>query len=182
MLKMFYPDAYVDSVFAIDYEALYRKGYRGLMFDIDNTLVHHGDDSTEEIDALFRRIHSLGFRTLMLSNNSRERIERFLKNIDAQYICEAGKPKPASYRKGAAMMGLELSQVLCIGDQVFTDILGANRSGMASILVQYIRQENETRIGKRRQLEGIILKFYRRSRNKQNRLGDITRKERIDCV
>ena len=56
MFKRFYPYAYVDSVFAINYQKLYNMGYRGLIFDIDNTLVHHGDDSTPEIDDLFFKI------------------------------------------------------------------------------------------------------------------------------
>ena len=79
MFKRFYPYAYVDSVFAINYQKLYNMGYRGLIFDIDNTLVHHGDDSTPEIDDLFFRIQKMGFKTLLLSNNTEERIESFLK-------------------------------------------------------------------------------------------------------
>ena len=66
------PDKYVEDVFSIDYEDLYRQGFRGLIFDIDNTLVPHGADSDSKIDKLFQDIHSLGFKTLLLSNNSRE--------------------------------------------------------------------------------------------------------------
>ena len=66
----------------IDYQKLYQKGFRGIIFDIDNTLVHHGDDSTPEIDDLFRKIQGLGLKTLLLSNNDRGRVERFIKNID----------------------------------------------------------------------------------------------------
>ena len=66
----------------IDYQKLYQKGFRGIIFDIDNTLVHHGDDSTPEIDDLFRKIQRLGLKTLLLSNNDRGRVERFIKNID----------------------------------------------------------------------------------------------------
>lgn len=78
MLKNYYPHEYVKSVFLIDYQKLYQKGFRGIIFDIDNTLVHHGDDSTPEIDALFYKIQSLGLKTLLLSNNDRERVERFI--------------------------------------------------------------------------------------------------------
>ena len=70
MLERWYPTAHVPSVFAIDYEKLAALGYKGILFDIDNTLVHHGDDSTPEVDALFRHIHSLGLKTLLLSDNS----------------------------------------------------------------------------------------------------------------
>ena len=97
MIRELFPSETARSVFAIDYERLYRLGYRALLFDIDNTLVHHGDDSTPQVDALFEKINGIGFRTLMLSNNNEERILRFLKNIDADYIDEAGKPDPACY-------------------------------------------------------------------------------------
>ena len=77
MFKLFYPYEYVESVFSIDYNKLYDMGYRGLIFDIDNTLVHHGDDSTPEIDNLFKVIQNIGFKTLLLSNNNEERIKKF---------------------------------------------------------------------------------------------------------
>lgn len=94
MLERWYPTAHVPSVFAIDYEKLSALGYKGILFDIDNTLVHHGDDSTPEVDALFRHIHSLGLKTLLLSDNSAVRIERFNRNIRTLFIAEAGKPTP----------------------------------------------------------------------------------------
>lgn len=177
MFRLFYPHEYVESVFSIDYPALYQLGYRGLLFDIDNTLVPHGKDSTEEVDNLFRRIHALGFKTLLLSNNSEARILRFLQNIDSLYIPEAGKPRPENYRKAIRLLSLKQEEVLFIGDQIFTDILGANRSGIASILVQYIGTGKETKIGIRRTLEKGILKFYKRRPSCQNRVGAIHLKE-----
>lgn len=125
MLERWYPTAHVPSVFAIDYEKLSALGYKGILFDIDNTLVHHGDDSTPEVDALFRHIHSLGLKTLLLSDNSAVRIERFNRNIRTLFIAEAGKPDPASYRRACAILGLPPEQVVCVGDQVFRDIRGA---------------------------------------------------------
>ena len=74
-------------------------------------------------------------------------------------------------------MGINKDEAVCIGDQLFTDIFGANRSGMASILVKFIRAEGETKIGKRRKLENIVLRFYSKNRKKQHRLGDILKKE-----
>lgn len=177
MFEIFYPYECAESVFAIDYDKLYENGYRGLIFDIDNTLVHHGDDSTEEIDEFFRRIQKIGFRTLLLTNNEEKRVKRFLKNIDSLYICDANKPETSNYLKAVQMMGIKKKEAVFIGDQIFTDILGANKSGIANILVKFIRLEGETRFGKRRQVENIILKFYRRNRTYQHRLGDIIRKE-----
>ncbi|MBE6923791.1 MAG: YqeG family HAD IIIA-type phosphatase [Ruminococcaceae bacterium] len=172
MLRVYYPYEYVDSVFAIDYERLWALGYRAVIFDIDNTLVHHGKDSTEAVDALFPHIHSLGLKTLLLSNNSEQRIQRFCKNIDTLYIHEADKPDTAGYLKALEMLGLEKHQAVVVGDQVFTDIKGANRCGIASILVKYLRYPDEKKIGIRRNMEKIILKLYINSRF-QHRIGDI---------
>lgn len=177
MFKKFYPCEYVDSVFSIDYKKLYDKGYKGLIFDIDNTLVHHGDDSTEEIDNLFKYIHDIGFKTILLSNNNEERIQRFNKNIHTQYICDAEKPKKKNYIKAVNMMQIKKENAIFIGDQIFTDILGANRSKIDSILVKFIRQPNETNFGKRRKLEDIILKFYRKSKQSKSKLGNILKEE-----
>lgn len=173
MFKMLYPYEYVESVFSIDYNKLYDKGYRGIIFDIDNTLVPHGKDSTTEIDDLFKALNTIGFKTLLLSNNDEKRIKRFIKNIDSLYICDAQKPKTANYYKAIEMMNIKKEEALFIGDQIFTDILGANRSGISNILVKYIRPKNETKIGKRRSLEKVILKLYQKSKSYQNRIGDI---------
>lgn len=177
MLERFYPYEYAESVFAIDYDKLYRLGYRGILFDIDNTLVHHGEDSTEEVDALFQTIHKAGLRTLLLSNNDEERIQRFLRHIDSFYISDAGKPGTGGYRQALRMLGIRKAEAVVIGDQLFTDIYGANRCGIASILVRYLRRPGEKKIGKRRRAEQIILWFYRRNRLCQNRIGDIYRED-----
>ena len=103
MLRNFYPSCRVKNVFQIDYEELYENGYRGILFDIDNTLVHHGDDSTEVIDNLFQRIHQTGLKTVMLSNNSEDRIKRFIRNIDTLYVADAGKPNISGYLKAVEL-------------------------------------------------------------------------------
>lgn len=176
MFRKLYPYEYVDSVFAIDYGKIFRKGFRGLIFDIDMTLVPHGADSTPEIDALFKEIHAVGLKTLLLTNNDAERVKRFVKNIDTLYICDANKPNPAAYLAAVDMLGLKKDEVIFIGDQMFIDILGANNCGLASILVKYVTAHEEKNIGIRRRLEKTILKFYSLS-SRRHRLGDIFKKE-----
>ncbi len=159
-IHIFYPCALAESVFTIDYGALMRMGYKGIIFDIDNTLVPHGKDSTPEVDEFFAKIHSAGLITVFLSNNSRERVERFNKNISSPFVSSAGKPIPVNFRKAAKLTGLDRKKIIYIGDQIFTDILGANLAGLDSILVKYIGYYDEGYKGKRRAAEAVIIKRY----------------------
>ena len=179
MFWLLFPYEYVDSVFSIDYQKLVQKGYKGIIFDIDMTLVPHGADSTKEIDALFKTIHELGLKTLLLTNNSEERVRRFTKNIDTLYLCDANKPEPEGFLKAVEMMEIKKEETVYIGDQIFIDIYGANKCGIANILVHYVTAEAETKIGIRRNLEKIILKLYRITKFYQHRLGDIQKTEAV---
>ena len=177
MLKKFYPHGYADSVFAIDYGKLYQKGYRAIIFDIDNTLVPHGYPSNDKVDAFIAGVQKIGFKTFMLSDNYEQRVLEFLTNIDSMYINDAKKPDPASFLKAVEMLGVRKEEVIVIGDQIFKDILGANNSGLDSILVKFIRLKSEKKIGKRRRAEQVILWFYTQNSSCFNRLGDVCLKE-----
>ena len=161
MICDLFPYDTASTVFDIDYEGLYELGYRGLLFDIDNTLVHHGEDSTPEVDALIRGLTERGFSVLLLSDNDEARVRRFVKNMDVAFLSDAGKPDPAAYRRACEMLGLRVEQAVMIGDQLFTDIRGANRCGMASILVDFIRQPQERWLGWRRYAQFVLMAVYR---------------------
>ena len=173
MFEQFFPYEYAQSVFAIDYEKLYRLGYRGLIFDVDNTLVHHGDPSNDEVEGLFRRLHARGFKTVLLSDNDVPRLEAFTANMDVPYVADAEKPSTAGYETALKVLGVDKGEAIVIGDQMFTDICGANASGLASILVHFIMLPGERRIGKRRYVEKALLALWRRSKRWHGRLGSI---------
>lgn len=177
MFKKYYPSAYVPDVFNIDYKRLYVKGYRGVIFDIDSTLVPHGSDSTPEVDALFRRIHEAGLKTILLTNNDEARVLRFIRNIDTLYLCDANKPDPTGYLKAVEMLDIPKKQAIYIGDQMFIDIVGANRAGVDSILVHYILHEGETKLGIKRNLEKPLMLLYRGNRRCYNRIGDLSKED-----
>ena len=164
MLNNYYPFSYVEDVFSINYEQLYNKGFRGLIFDIDNTLVPHGKESVKEIDDLFVKIHQIGFKTLLLSNNNESRILCFCKNIETLYIAEANKPSPSAFIRAMSMLGTHKENTIMIGDTTFTDILGANKAGIPSILVKYIGYYKKEWKGFKRYLEKMILLTYGLSR------------------
>ena len=175
VLKKYFPYEYAESVFAIDYGKLVNKGYKAIIFDIDNTLVHHGDNSTPQVDELFRDIHKTGLKTLLLTNNDEERVLRFIENIDTPYVCDADKPKPDGYLKALDILEVTKEEAVVIGDQIFTDIYGANSCGIPNILVKFITLEGETKIGKRRYVEKAILAIRSLSKTYRSRIGDIER-------
>ena len=172
-LSRLFPYQRAESVFSIDYRKLYQLGFRGIIFDLDQTLVPHGEDSTVQVDALFEVIRNAGIRTLILSNNSEQRVLSFLANIDSLYIHDAHKPEVASFLDAVDLLGVKASQVVVIGDQLLTDVLGANRAGLASILVKYLHDPSDRRIGKRRRLEQVLLGYYQLRKSYQNRIGAI---------
>lgn len=155
-----YPGAYVDSTYKIDFEKLYKSGYRGVVFDIDNTLVPHGAPADERAILLFKRLHALGYSTMLLSNNKEPRVEPFRAAVGTRAICKAGKPKPSGYRKAMEEMGTDRYSTLFVGDQIFTDVVGANLAGMMSIMVKPIHPKEEIQIVLKRIPEKLILLFY----------------------
>lgn len=161
-ISVFYPDTCEKSVYEIDFEALYREGYRGVIFDIDNTLVPHGAPADERAIALFKKLRETGLACCLLSNNQAPRVEPFAKKVRAEYIENAHKPSVRNYRSACEKMGTTSENTLFIGDQLFTDVYGAKRAKIRSILVQPLHPKEEIQIVLKRYLEKIVLYFYRR--------------------
>lgn len=164
MFQCFYPDEYLDSTYEIDFERLYADGYRGLIFDIDNTLVPHGAPQDERSLRLFARLKRLGFQCCFLSNNQRERVESFNRPVGQHFIENAHKPSVKNYLRAMSRMGTDRSNTIFIGDQLFTDIWGAKRAGVRNILVRPMDPREEIQIVLKRYLEKIVLYFYLRGK------------------
>ncbi|MDD6195041.1 MAG: YqeG family HAD IIIA-type phosphatase [Lachnospiraceae bacterium] len=163
MKRNLYPNDYVESTYVIDFEKLYQEGYRGIIFDVDNTLVPHGAPADERAIALFQWLHTLGYRVTLLSNNKEPRVQQFCEQVvGAEYIFKAGKPKPANYRKAMERMGTDADTTIFVGDQIFTDVWGANLAGIRSVLVKPILPwKEEIQIIFKRFIEALILGGYR---------------------
>ncbi|MBR1931949.1 MAG: YqeG family HAD IIIA-type phosphatase [Lachnospiraceae bacterium] len=164
MLERFFPDREEDSSYNIDYEGLYAKGMRGIIFDIDNTLVPHGAPADDRAVRLFARLKELGFQTILLSNNKEPRVKMFADAVGSKYIYKAGKPGREGYRKAMEKMATTPENTLFVGDQLFTDVWGAKRTGISNILVKPIHPKEEIQIVLKRYLEQIVLYFYHRKR------------------
>lgn len=160
ILERFYPDKAVDSAYGIDYEGLYQKGYRGIIFDIDNTLVPHGAPADQRAVKLFSRLKKIGYQVILLSNNKEPRVKMFNDRVKANYIYKAGKPGRAGYERAMKEMGTTAEHTLFVGDQLFTDVWGAKKVGIYTFLVKPIHPKEEIQIVLKRKLEKIVLHFY----------------------
>lgn len=163
MFDKFFPDRYVASTYVIDFEKLYSDGIRGVIFDIDNTLVPHGAPADRRAEELFRRLKKIGFSCCLISNNQEARVKMFNEPIQVNYIYNAHKPSTKNYRKAMEIMGTDEASTVFIGDQLFTDVWGAKRAGIPNILVKPIHPKEEIQIVLKRYLEKIVLHFYKKS-------------------
>lgn len=166
MLENLYPDEYLDSAYEIEFDRFYEEGYRGIIFDVDNTLVPHGAPADERAVRLFAHLKELGYQCCLLSNNKEPRVKMFNDVVRVNYIFKAGKPKVSGYRQAMELMGTDADNTLFVGDQIFTDVYGANRAGLWTILTRPIHPKEEIQIILKRYLERIVLFFYRRHVNK----------------
>ncbi len=162
MFKVFYPTIEIASAYDIPYEKYYESGKRGIIYDIDNTLVMHGDPADERSIALFKRLRDIGFNTVLLSNNKEHRVKSFADDVGSLYLHKAGKPSTKGYKRAMEMMGTDPSSTLFVGDQLFTDVWGANRAGIETVLTSPIDPREEIQIILKRRLEYIVLKSYHR--------------------
>ena len=170
MFDIFFPDRYVASAYVIDFERLFKQGYRGLVFDIDNTLVPHGEPADERAVRLFERLKKIGFSCCLISNNQEPRVKKFNEKIQVAYVYNAHKPSTKNYRKAMEIMGTDTDTTVFVGDQLFTDVWGAKRTGMASILVKPIHPKEEIQFVLKRYLEKIVLFFYKRSLTREKKV------------
>lgn len=169
MIERFYPDERIASSYVIPYEQLFEEGWRGLIYDIDNTLVPHNAPADDRAVKLFERLRSIGFKTCLLSNNRDARVRPFARLLRTQYICMAWKPAKRGYYKAMESMGTTLANTIFIGDQLFTDVWGAKRIGMRNILVNPINPKEEFQIVLKRRLEKIVLDRYEAEKDKAKR-------------
>lgn len=169
MLERFFPDEYLDSVYDIDWDMYYNQGIRGVISDIDNTLVPHGAPATKEIVAFFERLHEKGIDTCLISNNKEPRVEPFAYAVKSKYIFNAHKPSTKNYEKAMELMGTNKETTLFLGDQIFTDIWGANRCGIQTVMVKQIDKKEEIQIVLKRIPEKFVLWRWRKRLMKDGR-------------
>ncbi len=153
LLNKLIPRRQVNSIYDLALDELWNEGIRGIITDLDNTLVGARVPlATPELVKWLDHLQSLGFKVVIVSNNNETRVSTFAKPLNVPYIHNARKPSVQSFSKAMEWMGLKPEQIAVLGDQMLTDVLGGNRMGLYTILVQPISLVDEgffTRINRR---------------------------------
>jgi uncharacterized protein len=163
MLKRFLPDEHVKSVFEINIDKLMEKGIKGIITDLDNTLVEWDrPDATPELRDWFQSIQAKGINVTIVSNNSEDRVKKFSDPLGIAFIPSARKPLGSSFRKAMLDMKLRNDEVVVIGDQLLTDVLGGNSQKLHTILVVPVAQTDGVFTKVNRYLERRILNYMKK--------------------
>lgn len=161
MFELFYPALTMDKVQDITAEALRKKDIKGLILDIDNTLVPpNTKEADENAVQWIERMRSAGFKACIVSNASKKRVIKFNERLKLYAIHRASKPGTKAFEKAARLLDLKSKNIAVVGDQVFTDVYGGNRAGMFTILVKPIQYRESPFVMFKRLPEKLVLSRY----------------------
>ena len=157
LISRFCPNLYFESLYQIDLSHLKSIGIRGIVFDIDNTVTMWGSDKVPQ-DTLkwLEDTKTQGFRVCLLSNNRKARVDSISCMLDIP-SAKGFKPFGSAFRSALSLLGTSPKETAIIGDQIFTDILGGNRAGLYTILVQPLSTTEFFTTRLFRKLERIVL-------------------------
>ncbi len=156
MLK---PDARVASVHEVTPAWLASRGLQGLLVDLDETLLPAAaDDALASVYDWLESLVSAGVRVAILSNGERERVKAVAKRAGLPALALAGKPFRYAFRRGLRLLDLPPEQVAMLGDQLFTDVLGAKSAGLHAVLVDPLSPGKLPHTRLARRLERWVLK------------------------
>jgi HAD superfamily phosphatase (TIGR01668 family) len=166
-MSLFYPTIYRDRITDITVDDLKQLGVRGLLLDVDNTLTTHGSQFlSEDVQQWLDGMRKAGIPMTVVSNSWEWRVAPFADRIGLRHTSLSCKPLPFGFLRGARRLGLKPNECLAVGDQVFTDILGANLCGIPCVQLQPIQLETGKPI--------LKLKRYLEKRIYANRKGSGT--------
>lgn len=161
MLEKFFPDFLIDSVYNIELETLLKNNIKGLILDIDNTLVAmHVKEADERVVKWIERVRDAGLKACIVSNASQTRVVKFNDRLKLFAIHRASKPGSKGFIKAVKYMGIKPEEAAVIGDQLFTDIYGGNRINSYTVLVKPIDEREILFIRLKRLPEKIIMRKY----------------------
>lgn len=165
-----YPKLYIDNVKEITFELLQKNDIKGLILDVDNTLIDYYKNMPDGVEKWCETLKNKGIKFCIASNsNKKEKVKEVSKKLDIPYIYFAKKPLKMGLNKAKNVMDLEAKEVAVVGDQIFTDVLGANRCKMFSILVNPIEEKDIFITIIKRPIENLIKNNYKKNMTKERR-------------
>lgn len=166
MRRYFCPDFYIDTYRDATVSFLKEAGIRYLLLDIDNTFAPYEQlEPDEEILAWFKAVEEAGIRAAFVSNNGRERVERFNAKIGIPIYPKGKKPLRRYTRVAMEELGAKPDETAMMGDQIFTDVWAGKLLGIRTILLPPIKDKRDIFTRFKRVLEKPILKYYRKKTN-----------------
>lgn len=142
-MNYFVPDMYQKSIYHINYENLLDAGIKCLLLDLDNTCVPYKDKvPNKKLINLFEDLKDMGFKIIIFSNATKKRISPFKKGLNVDCLARAKKPNKKNFLKVLNMFNYDLASVAIIGDQLYKDILGGNKTGIMTILVNPMSKDD----------------------------------------
>ena len=161
MIKKMLPRYAVTDVKKLDRSFYEENGIKAVIFDIDNTLVKHTQAvPTKEIHEYLENLKLWGIKFGVVSNNSKERVENFCRELGIRGYYRAFKPRKKYLKKAIEAFGCSESEICFVGDQIFTDIYGANRMKFVPVLVSAVGEDETGFVSFKRRFEKKILKKY----------------------
>ncbi len=164
---IFYPKSYFNNILEININFLLENNIKAILLDIDNTLIDYDNKIILGLEEWVENVKKHNIKFCILSNtNNKRKAEKMAKKLDMPYIFFAKKPLRFGFNRAKKIVQIEDSRrIAVIGDQVLTDVLGANRSGMYSILVAPLKNKDIFVTRFNRMLEKIILRKYFKENN-----------------
>ena len=162
-----YPNAYLKNVKEITIDFLNKNNIKALILDVDNTLIDFNKKMLDGVEEWCKNLKKQGIKLFIVSNsNKKTKVEMVAKKLELPYIHFATKPFKRGFRKAAKMLQEKNENIAVVGDQIFTDVIGANRCKMFSILVEPIEKKDLLVTKIKRPLENYIIKGYQKSLEK----------------
>ena len=163
-----YPDLYLTNVKEITLEILKENKIKGLILDVDNTLIDYDKNLIDGAKQWCDNLKRNGIKICILSNTNKiKKVEMVAKILDLEYIYFAHKPNKKGFYKAQELLGLELSEIATVGDQVFTDVFGGNRVGMFTILTKPIDRRDILITKLKRPFEKVVIKKYLKNKGEK---------------
>ena len=154
------PDLILEKYDDLDLGDFRMRGFRYLLLDIDNTIAAHYDEKPDKRAINFvKKAQDKGFEVILISNNNRHRVLAFANGLNCSGYYFSLKPLPLTYSKIVKDYNLDKSKVICMGDQLFTDVVGANLMHLFSVYVKPLVDNDNIYTKLTRGLEKIIFKY-----------------------